>query len=146
MIPRRLGSVILAALLAGCNRQPAEINVNSGQQIYLARCSLCHGENREGRAGLYPPLAGAEFVDGPPERMTAIILDGLQGPLGKYNAVMPGWSAVLQDAEIAAIMTWLRAADHKSPVTPVEVHHVRVETDDRNTFWTAGELRALRIP
>jgi mono/diheme cytochrome c family protein len=118
---------------------------DSGQQIYMARCAMCHGENREGREGMYPALAGSEWVDGAPERLAAIILDGIQGRVGNYEAVMPGWGPILQDAEIAAVMTWLRRGDGKGPVTAVEVNHARIETAGRNTFWTAGDLRSLRL-
>jgi mono/diheme cytochrome c family protein len=89
---------------------------------------------------MYPALAGSEWVDGPPQRFAAIILDGIQGQVGNYQAVMPGWGAYLKDSEIA-VMTWLRQSDGKSPVTPVEVNHTRVVTNARNTFWTAEDLR-----
>ncbi len=118
---------------------------DSGQAIYLARCAVCHGENGEGRAGTYPPLAGSEWVDGPPERLAALILDGFEGRVGNYQAVMPGWGGVLQDTEIAAVMTWLRQRAGKGPVTAVEVNHARVETNGRNTFWTAEDLRNLQV-
>jgi hypothetical protein len=71
--------------------------------------------------------------------MAALILDGMQGPVGRFNATMPGWRANLSDAEIAAIMSWLR----KAPVTPVEVSEVRVRTQARSAFWTASELDSL---
>jgi mono/diheme cytochrome c family protein len=132
-------------LLAGCRQEKMGVMQDSGQQIYLARCAVCHGENREGRAGMYPALAGSQWVDGPPERLAALILDGIQGRVGNYEAVMPGWGPILQDAEIAAVMTWLRQGDGKGPVTAVEVNHARVETAARNTFWTAGDLRSLQL-
>jgi mono/diheme cytochrome c family protein len=109
----------------------------------MARCAVCHGANGEGRQPYYPPLTGSPWVDGPPDRLAAIVLDGLQGKMGNYNAVMPGWGSVLQDTEIAAVMSWLRQADGKSPVTAVDVNHVRVETAARNTFWTAEDLQNL---
>jgi mono/diheme cytochrome c family protein len=137
--------VLAAALLGGCRQQKMEVMEDSGQATYLARCAVCHGENREGRAGMYPALAGSEWVDGQPERLAAIILDGIQGRVGNYEAVMPGWGPILGDAEIAAVMTWLRREDGKGPVTAVEVNHARVETAGRNTFWTADELRDLRL-
>ncbi len=143
MTAARLAWMPLAALLlAGCQPRQAEVAPDSGQMVYMARCAVCHGEQGEGRAGLYPPLAGSAWVNGPPERLAAIILDGLQGPLDNYNGVMPGWRGYLQDAEIAAVMTWLR----KAPVSPVEVNHVRLETNARNAFWTEGDLRSLRVP
>ena len=136
----RLGRLALAvALLTGCGPRPPA--PRTGRELYMERCAVCHGANGEGRPGLYPPLAGSDWVNGPPERLAAIILDGIQGPLGKYNAVMPGWRAYMQDVEIAAIMTWLR----KTPVTAIEVNQVRVETDARNAFWTVTDLRNLRL-
>jgi mono/diheme cytochrome c family protein len=108
---------------------------------------VCHGADRQGRPGLYPPLAGSEWVSGPPEKLAAIILDGLQGPLGKYNtgAVMPGWRGYLKDAEIAGIMTWLRSQAGKPAVAPVEVSRVHFQTEGRNTFWNLADLQNMRI-
>jgi mono/diheme cytochrome c family protein len=143
---RRLsGAVILTALMAGCGpQQPAGV-AESGQDVYNQRCAMCHGANRAGIAPWYPSLAGSEWVDGPPERLAAIVLNGLQGRSGKYDAVMPGWGGVMQDPEIASVMTWLRAADGKSAVTAVEVNHVRVVTAARGTFWTVDDLRTTPI-
>jgi mono/diheme cytochrome c family protein len=92
---------------------------------------------------MYPPLSKSQLVDGPPDRFAAVILNGLQGRIGNYDAVMPGWGAILRDPEIAAVMTWLRTADGKSPVTAVDINHTRIETSARNTFWTAQDLQSL---
>ena len=127
-----------ALLLAGCGPK-REISPDSGRDLYMSRCAMCHGANGEGTHNLYPPLNGSAYMKGPPVRMAAIILDGMQGPVGRFNATMPGWRANLSDAEIAAIMTWLR----KAPITPVEVSEVRVRTQARGAFWTARELDSL---
>ena len=132
-----------AALLAGCRQESAGVAEDSGHDIYMTRCAVCHGENGEGRPPYYPAVAGSQWVDGPPDRLAAIILDGLTGRVGNYDAVMPGWGAVMQDTEIAAVMTWIRKGDGKRPVTAVDVNHVRVETAARNTFWTAEDLRNM---
>ena len=137
---------LVSVLLAGCDQHDAGIATDSGQQIYIARCAVCHGDNREGRAGMYAALAGSPWVDGPPGRLAAIILDGLQGRMGNYEAVMPGWGTILKDTEIAAVMTWLRQSDGKSPVTPVDVNHIRIVTSARNNFWTAEDLNHLPNP
>jgi len=136
---------LAAVMLGGCRQQQAEVKADSGGEIYLARCAVCHGQNGEGRPGLYPPLAGSEWVSGAPERLAAIILDGMQGPVGHYNAVMPGWRGYLRDAEIAAVMTWLRGREGKPAVSAVDVAHVHMETEGRNTFWTVVDLQNLRI-
>ncbi len=143
---RRLALILLGAVLfAGCGQRKPEVTQDSGQAIYLARCAVCHGEKGEGKPGCYPPLTGSEWVIGPPERLAAIILDGVRGRIGDQVAVMPGWSAVLRDSEIAAVMTWLRKKEGKSLVTAVEAHHTRIRTAGRNTFWTAEDLRSLNL-
>jgi mono/diheme cytochrome c family protein len=136
---------LAAALLGGCRERKMEATVDSGHDIYMARCAVCHGVTGEGAGGMYPPLAGSQWVDGPPDRLAAILLEGVQGRVGNYQVVMPGWGSVLQDTEIAAVMTWLRERDGKGPVTAVDVNHVRVETAGRNTFWTPEDLRSLPI-
>jgi len=136
---------LAAALLNACREPQAPIGPGSGHALYLARCAVCHGQNGEGRPGLYPPLAGSEYINGSPERLAAIVLDGLQGPLDHYNAVMPGWRGYLKDAEIAAIISWLRQKEGKPPVTPVEVARVHIQTEGRNTFWTVADLQHLNI-
>jgi len=142
----RLGWTALAvALLAGCGQRQPEAKPLSGRELYTAQCALCHNRNGEGIPGMYPPLAGSDWVSGPPQRLASIILDGMRGPCGKFNGVMPGWRGVLPDAQIAALMTWLRQAAGKPPVTAVEVNHVRIETDGRNTFWTVGDLQNLPV-
>jgi len=137
-------AVGLMAIMSGCGPQAAGVT-GSGQDIYNQRCAMCHGADRGGVSPWYPPLTRSEWVDGPPERLAAIILNGLQGRAGKFDAVMPGWGGVMNDAEIAAVMTWLRAGDGKSAVTAVEVNHVRIVTAARNTFWTVDDLRNTAI-
>jgi mono/diheme cytochrome c family protein len=137
-----MGAVALA--LAGCGERKAA-KMDAGEGIYQIRCTVCHGPNGEGKAGLYPPLMGSERVKGPPERMAAIILDGLQGSVAGYTGVMPGWRGYLRDAEIAAVMTWLRQRNGAGPVSPVEVNRVRTQTAGRGAFWTPADLQNLRL-
>jgi mono/diheme cytochrome c family protein len=139
-----IASAVVA--LAGCRRQPqAMVMPDSGHEVYMQRCALCHNTNGEGIPGIYPPVTGSEWVSGPPERLASLILDGISGPDGRYNGVMPGWRGVLDDAQIAALMTWLRRTQSGPPVTPVQIGHVRMETQGRGTFWTVGDLRSLRL-
>ncbi len=133
---------MMAVALGGCREQPAGVKVESGEAIYMARCAVCHGESGEGKPGVYPPVAGSQWVSGPPERLAAILLDGMQGQSGGYNGVMPGWHGVMTETEIASVMTWLR----KAPVSAVQVNHVYLGTEGRNTFWTPEDLRNLRVP
>lgn len=101
----------------------------SGQEIYKQVCAACHGQNGEGLAPAFPPLAESEWVNGPAENLIRIQLHGLQGPIavrGKgYNAIMPA-NAGMSDQEIASVLTYIRSSMGNSApaVTPemVSVH------------------------
>ena len=76
-----------------------------------------------------PSLALGSSVTAPtPRNATQIILRGLQQPAGEAGPAMPGFAAALTDAQIAAVLTYLRArfADHPAWTNPEqEVHKIR---------------------
>ena len=114
----------------------------------IANCAACHQAEGTGVEGVYPPLAGSPFVNGPPEAMARILLHGLNGPLtvhGKtYNGEMPAWQQ-LPDEQLAAVMTYVRASfgNKAPPVGADTVAAVRKETADRAKPWTAAELASV---
>jgi mono/diheme cytochrome c family protein len=85
-----------------------------GEALYVANCVACHQINGKGVPAAFPPLDGSPYVTGDKlERMAAIMIYGLQGPikvLGQdYNGVMAPLGR-LKDAELAAIATYIRGA------------------------------------
>lgn len=84
-----------------------------GGQIFAGNCAACHQPTGLGVPGAFPPLAGSEYVQGPPERLARILLWGINGHLevkgAPYNGAMPAWSAVLDDAQIAAVASYVRS-------------------------------------
>jgi mono/diheme cytochrome c family protein len=120
-----------------------------GKKNYAAICSACHQPTGQGLFPAFPPLAKSEYVNGDPKRLAAIVLKGVMGPItveGKqYNSAMPGQEAVLTDAKIAAILTYVRGSfDNTSPpVTADIVAAARKEHAGRATPWTEEELKAL---
>jgi mono/diheme cytochrome c family protein len=120
-----------------------------GQQIYMTRCMACHHMEGEGMRGIFPPLAGTEWVTGDKERLIRIVLHGVSGEIevaGEvYNGLMPGWRAMLTDDEIAAVLTYIRSewSNDASAVTADEVAAVRESTGDREGPWTAAELEKV---
>jgi mono/diheme cytochrome c family protein len=138
--------------------QPAKPPVNaaiaSGQDLYLSggACAVCHGINGEGLAGINPPLAGSDWVNGPEERLIRIMLHGLQGPVrvsGKeYNgAAMPAFGQVAKspfswdDAKIARVLTYIRQewGNTGAPIAAETVTRIRQQSGDRQP-WTQEEL------
>lgn len=114
-------------------------------------CVTCHQQNGEGVPGAFPPLAGSELVNGAPERLAALLLHGLNGPLEvkgtTYNGEMPEWGSKLKDDQIAAVLTYIRASfgNNAPPVSPDLVKQVREVTASRNRPWTEAELKQFRL-
>lgn len=82
-------------------------------------CAQCHRLNGMGLPGTYPALNGDPFVVGDPKPVIATVLNGRKGQLGQ----MPTWKDKLNDAQIAAVVTYIRQAwSNQAPaVTPAQV-------------------------
>lgn len=83
-----------------------------GAAVYAARCTACHQASGAGVPGVFPPLAGSEWVTGSTSTLAALVLHGINGPLTvkgtRYNGAMPAFAAQLPDAELAAVLTHVR--------------------------------------
>ena len=123
-----------------------------GRQRYLSACAGCHGLDGAGLPRFGPPLAGSEWVTGDERRLIRILLHGMEGPVevaGKRYGppdilpVMPPQS-MLDDAEIAAILTYIRNAwgNAAEPVAPGTVGRIRHGTQGTPP-WTPEALRDL---
>ncbi|MEO1414341.1 MAG: cytochrome c [Bacteroidota bacterium] len=101
-----------------------------GEKVYKMNCLVCHQKNGKGNLGLYPPLAGTDWVTGDKERLIGVLLNGMQGEIEvngeTYNNVMASY-ATLKDEEIAAVLTYIRSnfGNEASAVTAAEVAAVR---------------------
>ncbi|NNM29799.1 MAG: c-type cytochrome, partial [Akkermansiaceae bacterium] len=121
-----------------------------GEEIYVAHCMVCHGPDGQGMEQLGPPLAASEWVTGSHERLAAILLQGLMGPIrvkGKEYvpaAAMPGLkqNPDVTDAHLADVATFVRYAwnNGKNAVKPETVTKVRRELADRETVFSPEEL------
>ena len=121
-----------------------------GKKNYMLICMACHQPTGAGLPMVFPPLTKSEYVSGSAERFASMILKGNAGPMtidGKpYNNIMPGQEAMLDDAKIASIMTYVRASfeNNAGPVGPEVVAAARVKFADRKTPWTEAELKAWK--
>ncbi|NDH00091.1 MAG: hypothetical protein EBY43_03245, partial [Opitutae bacterium] len=80
-----------------------------------------------------------------PAMVIKVVLHGLMGEievLGKeYNLVMPPQGAVLNDGQIAAILTHVRSFGNGGGKVPVErVAAVRAKFEEREAYWKGDEL------
>ncbi|MCX6944940.1 MAG: copper-containing nitrite reductase [Opitutales bacterium] len=88
-----------------------EMQVEKGKQVYMGLCFACHQPDGKGLPGAFPPLAGSDFLQADRERAVRIVLKGLTGPVTvngqTLNSVMPPQEAVLTDAQIADVLTFV---------------------------------------
>lgn len=123
-----------------------------GRRIYTQYCAVCHQPTGLGVSGQFPPLAGSEWVLSQDwhgdNHLVKIVLHGLQGPItvkgNPYNNAMAPWGGVLNDEQVAAVLTYIRNewGNSAPPITPEFVAKVRAETEGRREAWTQKELQA----
>ncbi len=115
--------------MAATSAAPAAANA-AGASVYNTNCASCHQATGEGVAGAFPPLAGNPTVMGPKAKVIHIVKYGLQGAIvvkGKsYNGMMPPWGTTLSNADIAAVISYVRSSwgNSASPVTVADVKAV----------------------
>jgi mono/diheme cytochrome c family protein len=115
-----------------------------GGQIFTSRCASCHQATGAGLPGVFPPLAGSEWVNGDGTTIAGILLLGITGPItvkgATFSGMMPAFDSSLSDAEIAAVASHVRSSfGNKSPaVTADVVKAERAKLGSRTTPW-AGE-------
>ena len=123
-----------------------------GKKLFTANCVSCHQQNGRGVPGQYPPLAGSEWVTGPPARLKRILLHGLAGEVvvegETYNGNMPAFGARLSDERLAAVLTFIRQewGNEAGPVPAESVAATRAATQARGQPWSAAELLAVAEP
>ena len=102
-----------------------------GAAIYDKHCADCHGQAGQGAAGIYPALAGNRAVTmQPPVNVIRTVLAGGFAPATAANPRpygMPPFFQQLDDAEVAAVVTFIRAAwgNRAAPVAAREVDRLR---------------------
>lgn len=121
--------------------------VLTGEQIYQRQCAVCHGVKGEGVKGKYPALAGSPWVTGPPNRFTALVLDGVRkkGEDKQTHGVMPAWWRTLPPSDLSLVLTYVRQAwgNNASAISTSYVQKLGYRYASRPRFWSLKELKAL---
>jgi mono/diheme cytochrome c family protein len=104
--------------------------ISEGIALYKNNCANCHQVDGAGLAGLYPPLAGSDYLKKNRNAVICSLKYGQQGPIvvnGKrYNRIMPaqlGLSA-LEVAEITTYIYHKWGGDEKGMITAKEVQPI----------------------
>jgi mono/diheme cytochrome c family protein len=102
-----------------------------GARLYQQYCAACHMPDGTGVSGMQPGLSGSAVVAGNPSTLIRAVLHGPESVLPasrpKYTNKMPPFAGVINDADLAETLTFVRKAFGKgaSPVTPAEVSRLR---------------------
>ena len=112
--------------------KPADATlVRHGAELYDKHCADCHGAQGQGATGIYPALAGNRAVTlASPANLVRVVVSGgfLPATAGNPRPYgMPPFGPVLNDADIAAVVSFVRGAwgNQAAPVSTLEVIHLR---------------------
>lgn len=102
-----------------------------GRTTYAKQCAMCHGDEGKGFPPSFPPLAGNQSITmASPVNSIRMVLNGGYAPGTKKNPRphgMPPFNHILNDAEAAAVVTYIRVAwgNGGTPVTQKQVNELR---------------------
>ncbi len=103
-----------ASAAAASAGSTAVASAADGAKVFDTNCSSCHGANGQGMPGAFPPLAKNPTVVGDPTKVIHIVKYGLTGAITveghAFNGQMPAWSSNLSNADIAAVLTYVRSS------------------------------------
>jgi len=121
-----------------------------GHKIYFrdAHCATCHQPDGKGIAPAFPSLSESSLIRGNKDRLIKIVLYGLIGPYEvngkKHDGLVPmtAFKDLLNDAEAAAVMTYVRNSfGNQSPaITAEEVAKVRQNNSGKTDYYKVEDL------
>jgi cbb3-type cytochrome c oxidase subunit III len=107
------GIVFVGLILASFHGKVVGAQQPDGKALFLVNCAVCHQSNGRG-GGPYPPLAGNPDVNAVDSgNVIQKVLNGRTGPITvngvQYGGNMPSWRDQLSNAEIAAVLSYVRS-------------------------------------
>jgi mono/diheme cytochrome c family protein len=117
---------------------PPSSAMKIGQQIYADECAGCHKADGKGTPGLFPALAETPLVQqSDPASLLHVVLRGTMGlatPQAPTAAAMPAFAWVLNDDQVAAVLTYIRNSwGNRAPtVAAGDANKARAALAERN--------------
>jgi nitrite reductase (NO-forming) len=108
-----------------------EIQMERGRKVFFSSCFACHMQEGQGLPGVFPPLAGSDYMKADTDRSIRVVLKGLSGPItvnGKpYNSMMPPQD--LTNDQAADVLTFVMNSwgNDYGTVSSQDVQRVRGE-------------------
>ena len=102
----------MAKASAGADKEwSKEELVATGKAVYEKNCAVCHQVTGAGLPPAFPPITGSKISNAPIfDADGKYLKDGHLDRVLNGIRVMPAWKAVLNDTEIAAVITYERNA------------------------------------
>lgn len=119
--------------------------VVDGAQVFSTQCIACHQATGQGIPGVFPPLAGSDWVNGKENLIVQILLHGIEGRIvvkgANYEGAMPNFGEKLNDAQIAAVTSYVRSqwGNSASAISAATVAAERGATRGQNAPWKGGD-------
>lgn len=126
-----------------------------GSALFLSTCQTCHAPDGNGIASLAPPLNKSEWITGDKNKLIAIVLYGLTGPVKvnghvyeapEITADMPGigHSDEISDEDIAQLLSFLRKSwqNDAGKIEVKDIKQIRQKLKGREKPFTEEELNA----
>ena len=131
---------------------PVEITLFArGEKIFRNNCAVCHQGSGAGVPGVYPPIAGSEWVTEHPQVLARVLINGLNGPIevmgNKYNGNMPAFGPAglnLNSRDLAGVMTYIRQewGNNAPDMTIAMVDSYLAEYASRSEPWMYPAVKA----
>ena len=139
-----------STLALGDEAQKAKM-MEEGKMAYMT-CAACHGMDAAGvQAGpskMAPSLIGSKIALGDPSVMALVIINGIQKEGTEYLGMMAPLGAALDDAKLAAVMTYVRGSfgNTAAPVTAEDAKKYREQWKTVTGPVSRAKLAELTAP
>src|SRR5689334_14045350 len=104
---RRFAAIFFLGLVFTAVGQDAAASRARGEKLYRQFCFMCHQLEGKGNPGIFPPLAGSDYLTNKTAVIRALLL-GLNQPItvsGRaYKGVMP--ATALNDQQLSDVLTY----------------------------------------
>lgn len=102
----------MEAASAGADKEwSKEDLMEHGKEVYTKNCAVCHQAEGQGLPPAFPALNGSKVINGPMfDADGKLIADSHLDRVFNGKNVMPAWKGVLNDVDIAAVVTFERNA------------------------------------
>jgi len=97
-----------------------------GKEVYQKNCAVCHKVDGSGVKGAFPGLKNSPIALGDVNKHIDVVVKGVSG------TAMQGFSAQLNDLELAAVITYERNTWGNKPKTDKTVHPHQIKQARQN--------------